>query len=114
MPPFFLFLVLLLTCEHVQVARAGFTAKAWQSQGQDFTFPEHSLPAWTRADSDTETATSNSSGTGTWDAAAVGVTFSGGGDRAFVTAIGALAGFHELGFVSRVGYMAGSSGTMQS
>lgn len=75
----------------VDLAHAGFNAKAWQSLGHDYTFPEEEYA----------------------DVAAkknVGITFSGGGDRAFTTSIGQLAAFHELSFTEDVKYIAGSSG----
>jgi hypothetical protein len=68
-----------------------FKAKAWQSIGHDFTFPEQEY-------SDIMSKPN------------VGVTFSGGGDRAFTCTIGYMAGFHELGLVDHFRYMAGSSG----
>ena len=74
-----------------EAVHAGFNAKAWQSVGYNYTFPEQEYA----------------------DVAAkknVGITFSGGGDRAYIAAIGYLAAFHELGFTEDIKYIAGSSG----
>jgi hypothetical protein len=81
-------LVLLSTwCD----AAVPYSSKAWQSLGKSYTFPEQDYA---------EIAVKEN----------VGITFSGGGDRAYLAAIGYLAAFHELGFVGNVKYIAGSSG----
>lgn len=82
---------LLVVASVIDLAHAGFNTKAWQSQGVDYTFPEQEYA----------------------DIAAkknVGITFSGGGDRSYISGIGVMAAFHELGFTNDIKYMAGSSG----
>lgn len=67
----------------VSSASAMFSAKAWQSMGQFYTWPENSISSIVNKKS-------------------TGITFSGGGDRAYISAIGYLAGLHELGFIGNI------------
>lgn len=68
-----------------------FDVKSWQSTSSGFSFPEENLPE-------------------VQSSASVGITFSGGGDRAFLSSIGYLAGMHELGLLDDVKYIVGVSG----
>jgi hypothetical protein len=74
-----------------QLSSAAFITKAWQSVGESYTFPEVDYPDIQMKEN-------------------VGMTFSGGGDRSYTASIGYLGAFHELGYMSRIKYMAGSSG----
>ena len=79
---FFLFLSLISST---------FITKAYQSISNIFTFPEQSL-------NDIKNKLN------------IGLTFSGGGDRAYIATIGYLSGLHELNLISNIKYIAGSSG----
>lgn len=68
-----------------------FNASAWQSVGQIYTFPEN----------DVEEVSSKPN---------IAITFSGGGDRSFLSSVGYLSAFHSLEFMKQIKYMAGSSG----
>ena len=83
--------LLALQSQRVLFASSQFQTRAWQSVGESYTFPETGYP-------DIQ-AKGN-----------VGITFSGGGDRSYVATIGYLGAFHELGYMDRIKYIAGSSG----
>jgi len=68
-----------------------FQARSWQSVGNVNNFPETSIPSIL--------SRSNT-----------GISFSGGGSRAYTAAIGYLAGFHELGLMENIRYVVGVSG----
>jgi hypothetical protein len=70
---------------------SAFVTRAWQSSGGSYTFPETEYP-------DVQAK------------ANVGITFSGGGDRSYIATMGYLGALHELGFMDRIKYIAGSSG----
>lgn len=73
---------------------SAFDVKAWQSirsDVHDMQFPENAY-------SDVSSRPN------------VGISFSGGGDRAFTASIGYLAGIHELGGIDSAKYMVGVSG----
>lgn len=75
---------------------ASFDVNSWQSTSNGaFTFPEESLPEVQAA-------------------ASIGITFSGGGDRAYLASIGYLAAMHELGLLEDVKYMVGVSVLMNN
>ena len=72
----------------------GFEAKAWQNIGPDtlnMEFPEETY--------EDIMARPN-----------VGLSFSGGGDRAFISSIGVLGALHELGLIDKMRYIVGVSG----
>jgi hypothetical protein len=87
-----IYCVCLLLLESVRVF--SWNSKAWQSVGDTFTFPELISGAYPDIESKLN----------------VGITFSGGGDRSFTATIGYLGAFHELGYVDKIRYIAGSSG----
>ncbi|CAM9277883.1 unnamed protein product, partial [Ectocarpus fasciculatus] len=73
---------------------SAFDVKAWQSTRDSIhtmTFPEDSYADISSKEN-------------------IGISFSGGGDRAFTASIGYLAGIHELGLIDNVKYMVGVSG----
>lgn len=65
--------------------------KAWQSINKQFNFPENSYSDINNKDN-------------------IGITFSGGGDRSYIATIGYLSSFHELNYINKIKYIAGSSG----
>jgi hypothetical protein len=76
--------------ERVSV-EATLDVKSWQSTDHSgFTFPEDNLPE-------------------VQSAASIGITFSGGGDRAYLASIGYLAAMHELSLLDDVKYIVGVS-----
>jgi hypothetical protein len=75
----------------LQTVSCTFNAQAWQNVGSSFTFPEFSDP----------TVSSKPN---------IGLTLSGGGDRAYVTHVGFLAGLHSMSFMDQFKYVCGSSG----
>lgn len=82
---------LLAICVLAGYVEASFDVKSWQStESGGFTFPEESLPEVQAA-------------------ASIGITFSGGGDRAYLASIGYLAAMHELGLLEDVKYIVGVS-----
>lgn len=71
-----------------------YEAKAWQNLGPDtleMTFPEEDY-------------------TDIMSRPNVGLSLSGGGDRAFISSIGVLGALHELGLMSQIRYIVGVSG----
>lgn len=85
-----MFLVLVFT-SIFQTVYCTFNSQAWQNVGNSFTFPELS-----------DASVSNKPN--------IGLTLSGGGDRAYVTHVGFLAGLHTMGYVDQFKYICGSSG----
>jgi hypothetical protein len=88
--------LLVLQSSYFHVASSAFVTKAWQSVGSfssldSYTFPETEYPDIQAKEN-------------------VGITFSGGGDRSYVATMGYLGAFHELGYMDRIKYIAGSSG----
>jgi hypothetical protein len=86
-----LLLLLVLQSHFFHFASSAFVTKAWQSLGESYTFPETDYPDIQAKEN-------------------VGITFSGGGDRSYVATMGYLGAFHELGYMDRIKYIAGSSG----
>ena len=89
MEPIFVRLIIVLSA--VTRCYSALNAAAWQSVGEDFTFPEMELAEVMSKPN-------------------VGVTFSGGGVRSYSASIGYMGAFHELGYFDHVRYIAGSSG----